>query len=157
MVENPVLRHIAMHLMEYYLVPPQWEQEHTKTNTADRCNLVFRDKLMTYFVELKGIRRSGHRGTSCLNWWVNFVLWSASVSINPWVLLYPKQDFCKGIDGKRLWIRIVLEGDDSLTRICRRLGDPEEDPRTKYFLEFWKHPKHLQSAQHLGGRETSSK
>ena len=66
------------------------------------------------------------------------MLWSASVSINPWVLLYAKQDFCKGINGKRLWIRIVLEGDDSLEGICRRLGDPEEDPRTKYFLDYWK-------------------
>ena len=51
MVENPVLRHIATHLMDYYLVPPQWEQEHARTNTADRYNLIFRDKLMTYFVE----------------------------------------------------------------------------------------------------------
>ena len=107
-------------------------------NTVDRYNLVFRDKLMTYFVELKAIRRSGHRGTSCLNWWVNFVLWSASVSSNPWVLLYEKQDHCKDINGKSIWIRLVLEGDDSLARICPAPSTPEEDTRTAYFLAFWK-------------------
>ena len=93
---------------------------------------------MTYFIQLKAIRRSGHRGTSCLNWWVNLVMWCCSISSNPWVFLFERQDSCKGIDGKNLWIRIVLEGDDSLSRICRPFGDVAEDERTMYFLHFWK-------------------
>ncbi|CAE7383437.1 unnamed protein product, partial [Symbiodinium necroappetens] len=105
MVESPVLRHITTRLLEYYMVPPQWEKEHSQMNTVDRYNLEFKDKLMTYFIQLKAIRR---------------------------------QDSCKGIDGKNLWIRIVLEGDDSLARICRPFGDVAEDERTVYFLHFWK-------------------
>ena len=138
MVENPVLRHISTHLLEYYMVPPQWEKEHSQMNTVDRYNLDFKDKLMTYFIQLKAIRQSGHRGTSSLNWWVNLVMWCCSISSNPWVLLFERQDSCKGIDGKNLWIRIVLDGDDSLARICRAFGDVAEDERTMYFLHFWK-------------------
>ncbi|CAE7911198.1 unnamed protein product, partial [Symbiodinium necroappetens] len=87
LVENPVLKHIATHLLEYFVVPPQWEKEHANMNTSDRYFLEFKEKLITYFVQLKGIRRSG---------------------------------------------------DDSLARICRALGSREEDPRTEYFLSFWR-------------------
>ncbi|CAE7836395.1 unnamed protein product [Symbiodinium sp. CCMP2592] len=112
-----------MNLLDYYMVPPQWEDEHARMNTVNRYNhLEFKDKLLTYFVQLKGIRRSGHRGTSCLNWWVNMVMWFCSVSINPWVLLFERQDTCKGLDGQNLWIRLALEGDDSLARVCRAFG-----------------------------------
>ncbi|CAE7336059.1 unnamed protein product [Symbiodinium necroappetens] len=118
LIENPVLKHIATHLLEYFVVPPRWEEEHGKTNAAPKYLLEFKDKLITYFVQLKGIRRSGHRGTSCLNWWINMVMWICSMSSNPWVMLFERQDTCKDINGNNIWMRLVLEGDDSLARIC---------------------------------------
>ncbi|CAE7264593.1 unnamed protein product, partial [Symbiodinium sp. KB8] len=138
LIENPVLKHIATHLLEYFVVPPQWEEKHGKTNAAPKYLLEFKDELITYFVQLKGIRRSGHRGTSCLNWWINMVMWICSMSSNPWEMLFERQDTCKDISGNNIWMRLVLEGDDSLARICRALLDKEEDNRTAYFLAFWK-------------------
>lgn len=36
-----------------------------------------------YVFHLNAIRRSGHRGTSCLNWWMNFALWACSITNFP--------------------------------------------------------------------------
>ena len=66
MIENPVLKHTAYHLKEYTRVPEQWEKEHANVNQKDKFCLIFKEKLMTYFVQLKAIRRSGHRGTSVI-------------------------------------------------------------------------------------------
>lgn len=152
MIENPVLKHISWHLSQYTMVPPQWEKEHASANQRETFCLIFKEKLMTYFIHLKAIRRSGHRGTSCLNWWVNFVMWICSIARDPVVLLNQNCDWCVGVDGRKLWVRLVLEGDDSMARICPPLGPSDHDACTAYFLAFWKRMGFDMKIRHCGSQ-----
>eukprot|EP00972_Heterocapsa_arctica_P056549 8347127-Heterocapsa_arctica.AAC.1 len=61
--------------MEYGGDPEKWHLEHSKACEAGKLKLFYNHKYETMQVTIDAIRRSGHRGTSCLNWWINFVKW----------------------------------------------------------------------------------
>ena len=66
-----------------------------ETNKSKLLRLIFRETCATHVIKTRAIRRSGHRGTSCLNWWVNVALWIRSVAEDP-VSAFAE----RGIDGK---------------------------------------------------------
>lgn len=87
LVENPVLVWIAHVLMKHFIVPDEWilahqsfnEQAYIKgmwTSKVKSCNVDYIKKVK---IVIPAIRRSGHLGTSCLNWWTNFICWHAVV------------------------------------------------------------------------------
>ena len=70
--ENIVLHHIMKVLISKGVCPESLHEEHERINT-ERADLTifFQKKFEKISLKIPPIRRSGHRGTSCLNWWVN--------------------------------------------------------------------------------------
>ncbi len=140
-VENPVLRHIMEVLIQYGVVPEQWHQEHLAVNEKKKFKTFFTSKWkgdgkgQSMVLKFDAIRRSGHRGTSCLNWWINFVLWVCGLFACPEEFLHPGKRNAKDLEGNMRWWNGCFEGDDSLCAI-----HPELAPGTSMqekFLEWW--------------------
>jgi hypothetical protein len=131
-VENPILRHIANIIAEFTEWPCEWADAHIKANEKKTLKL----KLPSgYFVKIDAIRRSGHRGTSCLNWWMNYVLWM--------VCLYGQQAHnylsAKTIKGTDRWgetrlLKYWFEGDDSLLCTSPKV---ETASQSNDIMAFW--------------------
>ncbi len=134
-VENPVLKHIMQQLIPYGVVPQQWHEEHMKCNDAKKLKLFFEKKLDKMRMTIDAIRRSGHRGTSCLNWWENFTHWSCSIFKEPERFLDPTVR--KGLDvtGRTRWWMGAFEGDDSLCALYPPMK-PGDD-LDKEFIGWW--------------------
>lgn len=135
-VENPVLRHIMQVLTPYGVVPAQWHEEHLKCCEKKQLKLFFQKNMDKMRMTIDAIRRSGHRGTSCLNWWENFVNWICSIFQEPERFLDPTVR--KGIDetGHERWWNGCFEGDDSLCAMYPPMN--EGDLMDEIFLGWWK-------------------
>jgi len=140
-VENPILRHIMEVLVQYGVVPEQWHKEHLAMNEKTKFKTFFTSKWkgdgkgQSMVLKFDAIRRSGHRGTSCLNWWINFVLWVAGIFECPEEFLNPNKRNGKDLEGNMRWWNGCFEGDDSLCAIY-----PPLDPGTnmeKMFVDWW--------------------
>jgi len=113
LIENPVLKHIAK-MMLPFIVPHEWNEAHEKVNTAKGYKLRFESLFEKLIIKIKAIRRSGHRGTSCLNFWVNFVMWHCVVfGDNAHEFLDSRRFSAVDKFGKKRWLSAGLEGDDS--------------------------------------------
>lgn len=140
MIENPILEHIASVLFPYFKVPPEWSEKHLEANKKPTIKLVYRDKVGRYVWDILAIRRSGHRGTSSLNFWVNLVCWVCSIAKEPWTLLDPKRTTFIDVEGNKRWWKGVFEGDDSLCRVA-----PKVLPGSSFhelFIRFWDRAGH---------------
>lgn len=136
LIENPVLRRIFEILAEYGVIPSTWMEEHSKACEQKKLRLFFSNKFESMSATIDAIRRSGHRGTSCLNWWVNFVMWVCSVFKEPARFL--DVNVRKGVDltGVIRWWNGCFEGDDSLCTMSPPMV--EGDKLSEVFLKFWK-------------------
>lgn len=133
LVENRILEHITRCLIKYGLAPPQWLEAHNDINSKEKLKLLFRNTRETMKTTIRAIRRSGHRGTSCLNWLENYVLWVCSIFKEPWVFIKPGARKAMCLDGvKRRW-NGMFEGDDSLCVLFPRMSEEMQ----KLFLDFW--------------------
>jgi len=136
LVENPILKHIMQVLTPYGVVPAQWHEEHQACCEKKKLKLFFQKKMDKMRMTIDAIRRSGHRGTSCLNWWENFVNWTCSIFKMPERFLDPAVR--RGIDetGQARWWNGTFEGDDSLCAMYppMRKGDAMD----VIFLDWWK-------------------
>lgn len=135
LVENPVLKHIMQVLIPYGVVPEQWHAEHQKCNEKKELKLFFQRKLDKMRIRIDAIRRSGHRGTSCLNWWMNFVNWACSIYKEPERFLDPKVRKGEDVMGVKRWWAGAFEGDDSLCALYPPMM--EGDLLDKNFLGWW--------------------
>jgi len=135
LVENTVLRHIAQVLIPYGVVPEQWHEEHLKCNEKKSLKLFFDGKMDKMRMTIDAIRRSGHRGTSCLNWWMNFVNWACSIFKEPEKFLDPTARKATDETGRERWWNGVFEGDDSLCALSPPML--EGDAMHKYFIGWW--------------------
>ena len=137
LVENPVLRRILEIAREQAVIPEQWIEAHDVSTSKKHLKLKVTEKGMkTIFLVIDSIRRSGHRGTSCLNWWVNNVLWSCALTKNPEKAISPTATNFLDFWGQTITLRRAFEGDDSGLTISPPMTD-EQDPRFVYALEFW--------------------
>jgi len=136
LVENPVLRHIMTHLAEFGVLPESWAEEHQKACEAKKLRLFFKNKFETLTVTIDAIRRSGHRGTSCLNWWINFVMWVSAVFREPERFLDVTTRYGVDLAGVRRWWNGCFEGDDSLCSLFPPMK--AGDALSQIFLAFWK-------------------
>ena len=135
LTENPVMRHIMQVLIPYGVVPEQWHAEHDACNDKKELKLFFDGKVEKMRMKINSIRRSGQRGTSCLNWWVNFCNWVCSVMEEPWLFLDPKKRTDKDVTGQKRWWNGCFEGDDSLCAMHPPMI--EGDELSKRFLKYW--------------------
>ncbi len=85
--------------------------------------------------KISSIRRSGERGTSSLNWWVNYCMWTSAVFAQPSDFLDPKVRTRKDVTGVDRWWAGVFEGDDSLCALSPPMK--EGDVLDKLFVQFW--------------------
>lgn len=82
-------------------------------------------------VMINAIRRTGHRGTSVLNWLTNMVLTCAAMADTPKKAAANARE-CVSKDPS--WFRACFEGDDSI------FGVPADDwtgPRKQAYLDLW--------------------
>lgn len=120
MFENPILAHITKVVIDYPGVGPEWLLAHTKLCESKKLKL-FHKGGMQFTID--AIRRSGHRGTSCLNFWVNFGMWVVSIFETPSEFLDPDRRWGRDLCGNMRKIRMFFEGDDSLIGTRVKLED----------------------------------
>lgn len=113
LTENPIINHISCIIRAYVAVPNIWTEAHEAINAADELTLVYKKKGQFAVHMIDAIRRSGHRGTSCLNWWNNFVLWHVCVFKKPAEFLDPACRYGEDHSGIWRWMNSCFEGDDS--------------------------------------------
>jgi len=121
LIENPLLAHILT-IVAQTVWPLEWGAAHDAINTEKLLKLRFKQKgsdvetdLKTwFFFEIAAIRRSGHAGTSVLNFLVNFVMWHVLVfGDNGHLFLDPRRRRAKDRWGTMRWMFGGFEGDDS--------------------------------------------
>jgi len=135
-VENPVLQHIMSILVPFGVVPEQWHAEHMAICEKKKLKLFFQKKLDKMRMTINAIRRSGHRGTSCLNWWMNFVNWTCSIFKQPERFLDPTVRKGEDETGHERWWNGAFEGDDSLCAMKPPMR--EGDKMHEIFIDWWK-------------------
>lgn len=135
LVENPVLRHIMQVLIPYGVVPQQWHEEHINCCDKKKLKLFFQKKWDKMRMTIDAIRRSGHRGTSCLNWWMNFTNWACSIYKQPERFLDPTVRKGEDETGHERWWYGCFEGDDSLCALFPPMRP--EDSMDEIFMSWW--------------------
>jgi hypothetical protein len=123
-IEMPILDHIAaiLHAPDDAEIPVQWTKKAQKVNRAEKLTLQADgglDHRSRFYLNIAAIRRSGHRGTSCLNWLVNKVMWCASLSATPEIFVNTKVETTalRFKPSVNVWTKMGFEGDDSLLSI----------------------------------------
>lgn len=138
--ENTLLAHIMLCLEDYGVVPEVWADAHAKANESPELKLEYKKRLQQLAVKAKlyilNIRRSGHRGTSILNLWVNFINWICSIFIDPERFLDPTCTSGKDVTGIMRWFVANFEGDDSLASLAPRMM--RGDKLSILFEEYWR-------------------
>jgi len=134
LVENPVIKHVAKHVNAFlHSSPESWADQHVKVCCDKTLTLTFtKNKERMKFI-IKAIRRSGHRGTSPLNWWMNFTGWHCAVFEHPEEFLNPDVKWGVDVIGIKRWLASAFEGDDSFLTTAPAVT-PELDVA---ILQFW--------------------
>lgn len=120
LTENVLIDHISMCLMGMGVVPDQWTEVHKITNKRPKLKLLLkhkcvRDGLRDVKVVIDAIRRSGHRGTSILNWIANTSLTLLTrFSAGQAAAFYnsPHRRIGLNLHGEQEWFTWCAEGDD---------------------------------------------
>jgi len=121
LLENGILEHITGYLAANYIVPESWLKRHLEVCKTDKFKLYFGKKgskdyeetIGMIIAELGAIRRSGHRGTSVLNWWLNYSLWHICIFEDPTEFLDYTRVCGKDVWGTKRKLKSGMEGDDS--------------------------------------------
>lgn len=113
-VENPVIHKVGAALKCVMVQPPSWVDAHYDVSKLEKLSMVFLKRNEFRIFVISAIRRSGHRGTSCLNWWVNFVCWHCAMFEQPELFLDPDVRYGRDHSGVDRWIATAFEGDDSI-------------------------------------------
>jgi len=136
LVENPVINHIANLVNAFmYATPQTWAEAHASICAEEKLDMSYSKNKEFQKITIKAIRRSGHRGTSCLNWWVNFVCWHCAIFEDPELFLDPAHRYGKDVTGVNRWMNSAFEGDDSFLVTAPRI-EPGKELHTK-ILQFW--------------------
>lgn len=110
-IENPVIEHIREHLGLPVHIPGDLVADDGRNRRSRKLKIKHRNATKPEVIP--SIRESGDRGTSVLNFLVNYVIWCSVLSENPWSMMASKKKF-KDINGKSWRYALACEGDDSL-------------------------------------------
>lgn len=138
MTENRILEHIIAVLGDDKDIPKEW----FNTMLADMKKEKLKGKVKVrgwasnpIKVCIDAIRQSGHAGTSCFNWLINFVCWLCVMAEDPWKMVGMRRT-SKGLklndlytsvrDGKQYHLKYAFEGDDSALSTTEDLAGNEE-------------------------------
>jgi hypothetical protein len=135
-VENPIIKHIAKFVELFvYATPDTWAKAHTDICEAEKLALVYSKNKEFQKIIIKAIRRSGHRGTSCCNWWVNRTCWYCAIFEDPEEFLDPARRYGKDVTGINRWLNSAYEGDDSFLNTAPKIEAGQ--PLHTVILQFW--------------------
>lgn len=135
-VENPVIMHVGAVLKALMVQPESWVDAHGEVSCLDKLALTFKKNGEFRKFLIDAIRRSGHRGTSCLNWWINFVCWHCAIFEKPELFLDPDVRYGTDHAGTLRWIASAFEGDDSILSTTPKIK--EEDELYESIMQRWK-------------------
>jgi len=124
-IDNKVLDHVTQFLCRVQYMPHAMLAAHLRINMAEKLSLRGkRDKAETgpdgtaggfYRETITAIRRSGHRGTSSLNWLINKILWLVAIyGKAAHLMAQPKQVGAHDRFGVFRRYKGVYEGDDGI-------------------------------------------
>jgi len=125
-VENPVIIHVATILKVMMSQPGSWVDAHSDVSAMRQLTLTFKKNGQFRKFTIDAIRRSGHRGTSCLNWWTNFVGWHCAIFEMPETFLDPDVRYGRDHAGINRWFASAYEGDDSMLSTTPKIGENDE-------------------------------
>jgi len=149
LIENPVMKWIGYVLMDNFIIPEEWVKSHEKINSkksltawvfnsGKKATLDWPEKLK---LKIDSIRRSGHRGTSCLNFWINLVLWHVCIyGARASVFLNPDRRNAEDIWGHIRWLMSGFEGDDSGLATTAKDKEGKHVPLRSHdddIIKFW--------------------
>lgn len=136
LVENPVIHHVANLVNGFmFATPAQWAEAHESLCSKEKLDMSYTKNQEFQKIVIKAIRRSGHRGTSCLNWWMNFVCWHCAIFDNPEDFLEPSHRYGRDVTGELRWLNSAFEGDDSFLVTSPKIE--EGKALHKNILQFW--------------------
>jgi len=154
-VENPVMEDVAKIVDKYFLpeAPPDFIDARLASNALKTLNLaVKKDKGSTskdktcdipkgkcWREVIRSIRRSGCRGTSCLNWLANMVCWCWCLGgANGAKLIKPQGARILCVDGIYRFVKMVFEGDDSILSLhCRNTANNMTEQFEEMLRDRW--------------------
>jgi hypothetical protein len=136
LVENPVINHVAKFVNAFmYATPASWAEAHESICSVEKLDLSYAKNKEYQRITIDAIRRSGHRGTSTLNWWVNFVCWHCAIFEDPELFLDPTHRYGKDVTGVSRWLNSAFEGDDSFL-VTSPAIEPGKQLHSQ-ILQFW--------------------
>ncbi len=136
LVENPVINYVANLVNGFmYATPHTWAEAHASICAENKLDGTYAKNKEFQKITINAIRRSGHRGTSCLNWWMNFVCWHCAIFEDPELFLDPTHRYGKDVTGVNRWMNSAFEGDDSFLVTAPRI-EPGKSLHT-LILQFW--------------------
>jgi len=136
LVENPVINHVANLVNGFmYATPSTWAEAHVSICAQEKLDISYTKNKEYQKITIDAIRRSGHRGTSCLNWWMNFVCWHCAIFEDPELFLDPEHRYGRDVTGVNRWLNSAFEGDDSILVTSPKI----EEGRSLHvrILQFW--------------------
>lgn len=130
-VETPLLHHIAEHLFRHGETPDvvmDWWKSDLAEREQSKRRVVYRKGRAFAKLTMDAFRASGDRGTSCLNWWVNFTCWTTVLLEAPWAVIEkPNEKIFEGV-----YLCFYFEGDDSL--LCTSTKKTMQDIQDQWTL-----------------------
>ncbi len=136
LVENPVINHVANLVNGFmYATPHTWAEAHASICAQEKLDISYTKNKEFQKETINAIRRSGHRGTSCLNWWMNFVCWHSAIFEDPELFLDPAHRYGRDVTGANRWLSSAFEGDDSFLVTSPKI----EEGKSLHMeiLQFW--------------------
>lgn len=131
LIENPILEHIGRIIAVTTLIPESWNKAHEEVNSRSMLKLFFSKNGQFFKEAIKAIRRSGHRGTSVLNYLINWVMTICSLFVEPERFIDPDVRVSTDVAGVKRWFYGGWEGDDSGSQTSPKLIMLSEDARRK--------------------------
>jgi hypothetical protein len=143
LTENVLLRQVGQLINECGFGDPEWTKVHESSCNKKKMKVNAKVKgtadtgIKFGFVKsvIDAFRRSGHRGTSILNFVINMIMWCAALTDHPEEFLDPESDMytCR-YTKRRFNRRMKFEGDDSILRLPYHLTDFRRE-----IEDFWAH------------------
>jgi 8-oxo-dGTP pyrophosphatase MutT (NUDIX family) len=135
LTENRVIKHVVEVLRTLAFEPSTWAHAHEAACNVEKLMLEWKKNAQYNKLKIDAIRRSGHRGTSTLNWLINFICWHCALFSDPEVFLDPMARRGTDVMGMVRWCNSCFEGDDSILATFPTIT--AEDPVFKAVLRNW--------------------
>jgi len=138
--ENRILKHIIEVLGQDAEVPRTWLKECLRDMEKPELSMKLKVRDISsepMRILIGSIRQSGHRGTSCFNWLINYVCWLTVLCEHPERMVgkvYCKEsrgyvlpsEYVSALDGLTYLLKYAFEGDDSAISTTENLEAHEE-------------------------------